>query len=82
MESVLSAWLDVLQTRQSKGRFGSTERIQRRKTTKRAAPCVTTIEVMRGRPASCSSPAVFGSESTDVPRCKVAFLVNTATFGR
>lgn len=23
-------------------------------------------------------PAVFGSETTDVPRCKVAFLVNTA----
>lgn len=27
-------------------------------------------------------PTVFGSETTDVPRCEVAFLVNTALFGR
>lgn len=39
-------WLDALQTCQSKGRFGSTERIQRRKTTERAAPWVIIIEVM------------------------------------
>lgn len=76
VENIVSVWLNALQICQLKGRFGSTERIQRRKNTKRRAPWVITTEVAQ---QAVVLPAGFGSETTDVCKCKVA---NTAMFGR